>query len=150
MNPSSRKRPADSSGEQRKPFRDFSSNFESPLRSSFLQLGKAMNMKSTNSENREGFLVSQRPFNLPEDSVNLDPKTKRPVTICNLFVNHRLSIDYIANLLDEDRRTVILALIHRHILYDRRHKPGSAPSGTERRMAQAAIKITAEQAKLPS
>jgi hypothetical protein len=95
-------------------------------------------MKQSNSLLREGFQVNENPFTLPEDSINLDPKAKRAVTICNLFVNHSLPIADIASLLDEDRSTVLLSLIEAGIINDRRHKEGSAPSGTERRVFRAA------------
>jgi hypothetical protein len=90
-------------------------------------------MPKLDPEAREGFQVSQRPFTLPPDSATLDPTTKRALTICNLFVNHWLRIDDIAGLLEEDRRAVILTLIHRSIIYDRRHRGGTAPRGNERR-----------------
>ena len=92
-------------------------------------------MKQPNLETRDGFQVSENPFTLPDDSFNLDPAAKRRLTICNLFVNYRLPIDDIASLLEEDRRAVILALIRRNIIHDRRHQPGSAPQGKERRTA---------------
>lgn len=95
-------------------------------------------MRQTDSETREGFLVSERGFIVPKDSLNLNAKTKREVTICNLFVNHRLPTTDIANLLDEDRRNVILALIRYNIMYDRRHTPGIGPLGKERRIAPIA------------
>jgi len=40
---------------------------------------------------------------LPNDASGLDPKSKRAVTICNLFVNHKLAPD-IVRLLNETRR----------------------------------------------
>ena len=82
---------------------------------------------------REGFQVSQSPFTLPPDSATLDPTTKRALTICNLFVNHWLRIDDIASLLEDDRKSVILTLIQRNIIYDRRHMGRTAPHGNERR-----------------
>jgi hypothetical protein len=90
-------------------------------------------MQKVDAEAREGFQVSQRPFTLPSDSATLDATTKRALTICNLFVNHWLPIDAIASLLEEERRAVILTLIHRNIIYDRRHIGGTAPRGNERR-----------------
>ena len=90
-------------------------------------------MQKVDAEAREGFQVSQTPFTLPPDSETLDPTTKRALTICNLFVNHWLRIDAIASLLEEERRAVILTLIRRNIIYDRRHRGGTAPRGNERR-----------------
>jgi hypothetical protein len=100
------------------------------LRSWFLKFARAT--QQLDAEDRDGFQVSQRPFTLPPDSATLDPTTKRALTICNLFVNHWLPIDGIASLLEEDRRAVILTLIHRNIIYDRRHRRGT-PRGNERR-----------------
>jgi len=91
-------------------------------------------MRQLNTEIREGFRVNPNPFTLPYDSVSLDPKTKRALTICNLFVNHWLPIDDIAGLLEEDRRTVILSLIRGNVIQDRRHAQGGAPLGKERRI----------------
>jgi hypothetical protein len=101
------------------------------LRSWFLKFAKAMS--KADLEAREGFEVSRRPFTLPPDSATLDPTTKRALTICNLFVNHWLRIDDIASLLEEDRKAVILTLIHRNIIYDRRFRGGNPPRGNERR-----------------
>ena len=67
---------------------------------------------------------------MPPDSTTLDPNTKRALTICNLFVNHSLRIDDIASLLEENRKAVILTLIHRNIIYDRRHTGRIAPLAT--------------------
>jgi len=100
------------------------------LITSFLKFKRAM-MQHT----REGFLVSQSLFTLPHDTTNLDPNIKRALTICNLFVNHRLPIDHIASLLDEDRRAVIVGLINRSVIYDRRYRQGKPPQGKERRLA---------------
>ena len=36
---------------------------------------------------REGFYLRENNFVLPEQTVALDPRTKRDLTICNLFVN---------------------------------------------------------------
>ena len=117
------------------PIKDLESSIESllslstiTLRSWFLKFVRAVD-----PETRDGFQVSQRPFTLPPDSATLDLTTKRALTICNLFVNHWLRIDDIASLLEEDRKAVILTLIHRNIIYDRRHTGRTAPHGNERR-----------------
>ena len=36
---------------------------------------------------RDDFQLKENHFALPEDSINLDPRKKRALTICNLFVN---------------------------------------------------------------
>jgi pilus assembly protein Flp/PilA len=70
-------------------------------------------MREPYYETRDGFQVRRDQFNLPSDSTNLDPKTKRAVTICNLFINHRLTVSDIARVLDEKHGAVISALINR-------------------------------------
>jgi hypothetical protein len=65
----------------------------------------------------------------------LDPKSKRAVTICNLFVNHKLALTDIVRLLDEDTGRVILALLEQRIIQDRRDNPQEPPDGKERRKA---------------
>ena len=103
------------------------------MRSWFLKLARAT--QKLDPEARDGFLVSQKPFILPPDSATLDPATKRALTICNLFANHLLRIDDIASVLEEDRRAIIQTLIHRNVIYDRRHHQGrsTAPRRNERR-----------------
>ena len=50
----------------------------------------------------EGFEKTNKKFELPSDLVQLDPATKRRMTICNLFANQNLSIREIEKLLDSD------------------------------------------------
>ena len=77
-------------------------------------------MKSRTSQDRDGFHVREGKFTLPDDTWNLDPQSKRAVTICNLFVNHHYGISDVARVLDEDRRNVVLALLKKGIIRDRR------------------------------
>jgi hypothetical protein len=56
-------------------------------------------MSTLNHLIREGFQVLAKDFTLPENAPSLEPKTKRQVTICNLFVNHHLPIVEIARVL---------------------------------------------------
>ena len=63
----------------------------------------------------------------------LDPQTKRELTICNQFVNHRLSIENIKQLLDEDLERIVRVLIDNWILQDRRQTNGRSPVGVDRR-----------------
>ena len=53
---------------------------------------------------REDFQLKEKYFVLPEHSIDLDPRRKRALTICNLFVNHQMSISNIQRVLDEDSR----------------------------------------------
>ena len=90
-------------------------------------------MRQTASQDRDGFHVREDEFTLPPDPSNLDHQTKRAVTICNLFVNHAYTISDIVRVLDEDRKRVVLALLERGIIRERRTKQMAPPDGTERR-----------------
>jgi len=85
---------------------------------------------------RDDFQLKENHFSLPERSTDLEPRRKRAVTICNLFVNHNLSISSIARLLDEDWGRVVNALIESGIVYDRRRTSGRPPLGIERRISK--------------
>jgi hypothetical protein len=50
---------------------------------------------------RDGFRVLKTAFVVPQEVSQLDSQAKRRTTICNLFINHRLSISDIARVLDE-------------------------------------------------
>ena len=95
-------------------------------------------MEQANRETRrDGFEVREREFYVPRDSVNLDPKTKRTITICNLFLNHRLEVTDIARLLDEDQGNVVSTLLQRGVITERRQHQGHPPEGIERRTHRA-------------
>ena len=78
--------------------------------------------------------MSGKGIQLAEDTWELDPQSKRAVTICNLFVNHRYGISDVIRVLDEDRRNVVLVLLKQGIIRDRRVQQTSAPDGPERRI----------------
>ena len=82
---------------------------------------------------RDGFHVLREQFTLPKNPSTLDPETKRAVTICNLFLNHRLSLSDIVRVLDEDNGRVVLALLEQRIIQDRRILPRVAPKESDRR-----------------
>jgi hypothetical protein len=82
---------------------------------------------------REGFRLKRDRFTLPRDTSALDPKSKRAVTICNLFVNHKLALNDIVRLLDEDNGKVVLTLLEQRIIQDRRVNPNDVVDGEERR-----------------
>ena len=94
-------------------------------------------MQQANRETRDGFEVHASRFEVPRDTVNLDPKTKRTITICNLFLNHRLEVTDIARLLDEDRGNVVSMLLQRGVITERRQREGQPPEGIERRTFRA-------------
>ena len=50
---------------------------------------------------RDGFQVVAKDFALPDDTVFLEPRKKRTLTICNLFFNHQLPIGEVARVMDE-------------------------------------------------
>jgi hypothetical protein len=65
---------------------------------------------------REGFHLRENNFVLPEQTPELNPRAKRDLTICNLFVNHYMSIPNIQHLLDEDAGKIVHALIDHRTL----------------------------------
>ncbi|HEU0007386.1 MAG TPA: hypothetical protein VFS12_15490 [Terriglobia bacterium] len=94
-------------------------------------------MEQANHETRDGFEVRASRFDVPRDSVNLDPKSKRTITICNLFLNHRLEVTDIVRLLDEDRGNVVSTLLQRGVIKERRQRDALPPKGIERRTYRA-------------
>ena len=64
-----------------------------------------------------------------------EPRTKRELTICNLFVSYNMSIPNIQHLLDEDTGKIVNVLINHGILEDRRQMNLRPPAGVNRRIA---------------
>jgi hypothetical protein len=81
----------------------------------------------------EGFRLTTDRFIVPIDTPDFDAKNKRAVTICNLFVNHKMGITDIVRLLDEDHEKVILTLLNQQIILDRRDHNLKETEGKERR-----------------
>jgi hypothetical protein len=78
-------------------------------------------MNEPTAEGREGFQVYAVKHMLPKDLAALDPATRRELMICDLFVTEKLTISEIVGVLDgEDQKSVILTLIKRRVLQDRR------------------------------
>ena len=90
-------------------------------------------MRQSILQDRDGFQVREDEFTLPEDAWKLDPQTKRAMTICNLFVNHRYGISNIARALDEDCKNVVTVLLNKGNIRDRRVRRTGPPGGIERR-----------------
>jgi hypothetical protein len=88
----------------------------------------------------DDFQASGKKFHLPTETLHLNPKLKREMTICNLFVNHRLSAADIIRILDEKYENVVLSLIKHQIVLDRRQRQGVPPSQVERRRSTARAK----------
>ena len=85
---------------------------------------------------RDGFSVLTAHFELPTDSMYLALESKRALTICNLFINHHLSVSEIAQLLEHDLAQVVQVLVQKKIVRDRRGKPSIWPDDVERRRPQ--------------
>jgi len=77
-------------------------------------------MQSNQSIVREGFRVLKASYSPPRDSVQLAAELKRKITICNLFLNHGLSINDIAKTLDETYKHAVGILIEQEIIEERR------------------------------
>jgi hypothetical protein len=78
-------------------------------------------MNEPTAEGREGFQVYAVKLMLPKDMAALDPATRRELMICDLFLTEKLTISEIVGVLDgEDQKSVILTLIKRRVLQDRR------------------------------
>jgi hypothetical protein len=90
-------------------------------------------MHQSITQNRDGFQVWEGKFTYPAETWTLDPRTKRAVTICNLFVNHHYSISDVVRVLDEDRRHVVLVLLKQGLIRDRRLRQTIPPQSIERR-----------------
>ena len=88
---------------------------------------------------RDDFQLKENHFALPEHSRESKSREKaKAQTICNLFINHNMSISNIERVLDEDSGKIVQTLIERGILYDRRQIAGRPPLGIERRITQRA------------
>jgi hypothetical protein len=72
---------------------------------------------------RDGFQVTKKVFTNPPDMTSFDPVRKRKMTICNLFVEHRLSMRDIVRVLDEKYDHVVSVLIEQKLVLERRKNP---------------------------
>ncbi len=90
-------------------------------------------MYSIDDPEREGFQLTGRIFAPPADTSMLDMASKRKVTICNLFSNHRLSITDIVRILDESQSKVIAVLLEEKLIQERRRTPRPAVSSGQTR-----------------
>jgi hypothetical protein len=70
----------------------------------------------------DGFEKTQKKFKLPEGLAELDPATKREMTICNLFASQNLSIPEIVRVLDSSLHQVVPTLIKHQLIKERREK----------------------------
>jgi len=88
-------------------------------------------MKHPPSPSPMGFQLLKSEFYLPAETRHLPPQLKREVTICNLFVNHRLRAIDIIRVLDETYERIVFSLIKHQIVLDRRQNQSTVE--TERR-----------------
>jgi hypothetical protein len=92
-------------------------------------------MSSDKATFHDGFKVREPQLAVPTDTRDLDPETKRDLTICNLFINQKLTIRNIIRVLDEDYGHAVMALLENGIIHDRRQMHRPPPDGIERRKA---------------
>jgi hypothetical protein len=87
--------------------------------------------------NTDDFQLSRKKFYLPKQTLHLDAKHKREITICNLFANQNLSVKDIMRVLDESYENVIRSLIKHELLIDRRQRNERPLAGFDRRRDSA-------------
>ncbi len=94
----------------------------------------------------EGFEKTNKKFELPADLVQLDPATKRRMTICNLFANQNLSIGEIVKLLDSSLHQVVPALIDQGLIKERRRNRGKRGPENPKTGQSATLSILPQEA----
>src|SRR6267143_4518997 len=67
-----------------------------------------------------GFERTERKFECPENSNLLDSRSKRELTICNLFANQNQSLWNIVRVLDASMGKVVVTLIKHGLVKERR------------------------------
>ena len=77
-------------------------------------------MESKDPVIRDGFRVLRNRYSPPPDSAQLAADIKRKITICNLFLNYKLSIKDIVKTLDETYKHAVSILIEQGIIQERR------------------------------
>lgn len=82
---------------------------------------RLVRVQQPETQERDGFKVRRKTFAQPPNTALANPGTKRKVTICNLFANHRLSITDIVRVLDEDYGRIVVALIEQGLIHERRN-----------------------------
>jgi len=79
----------------------------------------------------DGFKMTEKQLELPENLLQFDARLKRELTICNLFSNHNQSIASIARVLDMSYGQTVTTLIDHGFIKERRRtvkKPEMEPS----------------------
>jgi hypothetical protein len=93
-------------------------------------------MESNEPVFRDGFQIRSPRFTVPSNTVDMDFKTKRRLTICNLFINHELTVRDIVRVLDEDYTHVVLTLLNSGVVRERRQEQEVLADGIERRRSK--------------
>jgi hypothetical protein len=86
----------------------------------------------------EGFELTGKPFELPPNVTDCEPRLKRRLTICNLFVNMQQSARTIARVLDVSLGRVVTVLIEEGIITERR-RPKAKQRKRERRQGSFTV-----------
>jgi hypothetical protein len=93
-------------------------------------------MESNEPVLRDGFQIRSPRFTVPSNTVDMDFKTKRGLTICNLFINHKLTVQDIVRVLDDDYTHVVLTLLNSGIVRERRQEQDVLADRMERRRSK--------------
>lgn len=98
---------------------------------------------------REGFRVAKATFTIPENIGQQDLQSKRKATICNLFVNHQLTIADIIRVLDDSYSHAVGVLIDQGVIEDRRRVPRPAVNSSNRSGLKSRFNKTASPGVKP-
>ena len=90
---------------------------------------------------RDGFQLTKKVFTNPPDMTSFDPVRKRKMTICNLFVEHRLSMRDIVRVLDEKYDHVVSVLIEQKLVFERRKNPRNVEAERGARYSSRSWKV---------
>jgi hypothetical protein len=105
-------------------------------------------MNQFESGTRDGFQLTRDHFTVPDTS-DLDPKAKRAIAICHLFINRQMGVADIVWLLDEENGTVVGALLEQGVIQERRRQPRPAPQKNEpRKKSMTGVRTTKIYARL--
>lgn len=86
---------------------------------------------------RDPHEVTDQTFEMPGNLHELDPTSKRRLTICNLFANLDQSIDQIVDYLHVPRSDVVSMLIEEGLMKEQRKRPAEVFRNGRRQSDQA-------------
>ena len=81
---------------------------------------------------RDPLKRTDKVYALPENFTQLDPALKVKATVCNLFANHRQSIDQVARVYNISRSDVVSILLAEGIIENKRRTLGEVIKGGRR------------------